>query len=57
MSAKPTKARKLDLAKVKERDARQTALIERRVGAALNGLAAALASIRPNKKATVDSEK
>lgn len=52
MSAKPMKSKKLDPAKVKERDARQTALIERRVGSALTGIATAFAATSPKKATT-----
>jgi len=48
MSKKP-KAQKLDPKAVKEKDARQTALMEHRIGASLNSIAAAFIASRPKK--------
>ncbi|WP_165411187.1 hypothetical protein [Rhizobium leguminosarum] len=48
MSKKPTK---LDPKAVKEKDARQTAMMERRIGASLNSIALAFAASRSKKNA------
>lgn len=48
-----TTTKKLTSAQVKkDRDGRQTALMERRVGASLSALAAVFAASRPKKKAS-----